>query len=265
MIFSSAQNKFWWLPRRYPQGKDSFEQFWPLDLQTNPTPAQILFSRFSRKRFVWTLSAPNQPEPAQMLFSSAQNKFCGLLKEKTHFHTFGWSLPKYFAAPQNKFRGLSSVYPEGKDSFGHFRPLGLQTNPEPAQMLFSSLENRFWGCPGLHSQGKTNQVLRVPWFASCGPTPKPAQMLFGLGGKGFWATPNNGIPTCRGEGHIWHKQQSKSYFYSIEKCSSAKSASFIIIVASPFAKPSGAHSRPFARAAPEHMNMLLTKLLHMGF
>ena len=100
MLFSSAQNRFW----RCLVGKDSFGHFRPLGLQTNPEPAQMLFS--SPKQVLggrWSVFS----RPAQILFSSAQNRFWGgalvcILTEKTNLrHLQTRNLPKcYFPAPK---------------------------------------------------------------------------------------------------------------------------------------------------------------------
>ena len=68
--------------------------------------------------------------------------------------------------PQDANQGT----PKEKTHLDTFDRLGLHTNPEPAQMLFSSAENRFWGCPGLHSQGKT--ILPKCYFPMQAKGPK---------------------------------------------------------------------------------------------
>ena len=104
-------------------------------------PQNLFFGKPTQ--LIWALSAPwpaNQPNTCP-LFPSAPNRFTGrlvcILKEKTHLDTFGPLACKpsqhpqmLFSSAQNKFWGL---------------PLKVSA-PWPA---------KFWGCPGLHSRGKT--------------------------------------------------------------------------------------------------------------
>ena len=209
MLFSSAQNRFW----RCLVGKDSFGHFRPLGLQTNPEPAQMSFSSpkqvlgggrwsvFSRKRplackptqhlpkyyfpvpktgfgggLVCILTEKTNlrhPEPAQMLFSSAKTSFGGTLKEKTHLSSCKptQNLPKcYFPVPKTGFGDSLFCTLKEKTDLDNFPLLGLQTNPKPAQMFFSSAQNRFWRL----LKEKTHLDTLGPF--ACKPT--PAQMFF---------------------------------------------------------------------------------------
>ena len=81
-----------------------------------------------------------------------------------------------FSSAQNRFWRCLV----GKDSFGHFRPLGLQTNPEPAQMLFSSQKQVLGGRWSVFSRKR-------PLGLQTNPT--PAQILFSSAQNRFWGGP----------------------------------------------------------------------------
>ena len=144
MLFFSAQNRLWGCPGLYHHAKDSFA---PLACNS-PEPAQIPFSSAQNK--VWGLPSlyPFRPfackptqnlpkcyfpslypfrllacKPTQNLpkcyFPVPKSGFGGawsVLKEKTHLDTFGpFACNMFFSSAQNKFSGLPSLYPQGKD------------------------------------------------------------------------------------------------------------------------------------------------------
>ena len=113
-----------------------------------------------------------------MLFSSAKTSFGGTLKEKTHLSTFRpccckptQNLPKcYFPVPKTGFGDSLFCTLKEKTDLDNFPLLGLQTNPKPAQMLFSSAQNRCWRL----LKEKTHLDTLGPF--ACKPT--PAQIFF---------------------------------------------------------------------------------------